>query len=51
VNVKSGKTLTVEAIATGDAEMELWAAKNRADLFEQVFRQRVRFSETVREAE
>lgn len=50
VNVKSGKTMTIEAIATGEAEMELWAAKNRADLFEQVFRRRVRFFETLREA-
>lgn len=44
VNVKAGKMLTIEATVAGDAEIELWAAKNRADLFEQVFRRRVRFS-------
>ncbi|MBM4125966.1 MAG: Ppx/GppA family phosphatase [Nitrospira sp.] len=51
VKVKAGKTMTIEATVTGDAEMELWAAKNRADLFQQVFRQRVRFTEVVNEKE
>jgi exopolyphosphatase/guanosine-5'-triphosphate,3'-diphosphate pyrophosphatase len=51
VNVKAGKTLTIEATVTGDAQMELWAAKNRADLFQQVFRQHVRFAEIVDEKE
>ena len=50
VNVKIGKTVTIEAIVSGDAEMELWAAKNRADLFEQAFRRRVQFSEVPQEA-
>ncbi len=45
VNVKLGKTASIEATISGDAEMELWAAKNRSDLFEQVFRRPVRFSE------
>lgn len=49
VHVKIGKTLTIEATVSGDAEMELWAAKNRADLFERVFRRRVRFSEVPQE--
>jgi len=49
VNVKAGKTITIEAVVTGDAEMELWAAKNRADLFEQVFKKRVRFSPVLDE--
>ena len=44
VNVKLGKQMTIEVHLTGDAEMELWAAKGRADLFEQVFRRRVLFS-------
>jgi len=44
VNVKGGETLTIEAVVAGDAEMELWAAKSRADLLEQVFRKPVRFS-------
>ena len=45
VKVKAGKSVTIEAMVTGDAEMELWAAKNRADLFEQVFRKPVRFTQ------
>lgn len=51
VNVQIGKTVTIEAIVSGDAEMELWAAKNRADLFEQVFRRRVQFVEVLQEAD
>jgi exopolyphosphatase/guanosine-5'-triphosphate,3'-diphosphate pyrophosphatase len=51
VNVQIGKTVTIEAIVSGDAEMELWAAKNRADLFEQVFRRRVQFVEVMQEAD
>ena len=51
VNVKAGKTMTIEVTVTGDAEMELWAAKNRADLLQQVFRQRVRFAEIMDEKE
>jgi len=44
VTVKFGKQITIEVRLTGDAEMELWAAKSRADLFEQVFRRHVQFS-------
>jgi exopolyphosphatase / guanosine-5'-triphosphate,3'-diphosphate pyrophosphatase len=44
VHVKLGKQITIQVHLTGDAEMELWAAKSRADLFEQVFRRRVQFS-------
>ncbi|MBH0201184.1 MAG: Ppx/GppA family phosphatase [Nitrospira sp.] len=44
VHVKFGKQITIEVHLTGDAEMELWAAQNRADLFEQVFRRKVQFS-------
>ncbi|TKS59891.1 MAG: exopolyphosphatase [Nitrospira sp.] len=51
VNVKIGKTMTIEATVSGDAEMELWAAKNRADLFEQVFHRRIRFAEVMQEAD
>jgi exopolyphosphatase/guanosine-5'-triphosphate,3'-diphosphate pyrophosphatase len=50
VNVKIGTTVTIEATVSGDAEMELWEAKNRADLFEQAFRRRVRFCEVPQEA-
>ncbi len=51
VNVKIGKTLVIEAIVSGDAEMELGAAKNRADLFAQVFRRRVQFVEMMQETD
>lgn len=47
VHVKLGKTMTIEATVSGDAEMELWAAKNRADLLEHVFRRRVLFTEVL----
>jgi exopolyphosphatase/guanosine-5'-triphosphate,3'-diphosphate pyrophosphatase len=51
VTVKIGKTTTIEATVSGDAEMELWAAKNRADLFEQVFRRHVQFRTVLQEAD
>lgn len=44
LTVKFGKQITIDVRLTGDAEMELWAAKSRADLFEQVFRRHVQFS-------
>jgi exopolyphosphatase/guanosine-5'-triphosphate,3'-diphosphate pyrophosphatase len=44
VQVKLGTQITIDVHLTGDAEMELWAAKSRADLFEQVFRRRVQFT-------
>ncbi len=44
LQVKLGKLVTIDVQLTGDAEMELWAAKSRADLFEQVFRRRVQFT-------
>jgi len=47
VRVQFGKQITIEVQLTGDAEMELWAAKNRADLFEQVFHRQVRFSRVL----
>jgi len=47
IDVTVGKTVLVQAVVSGDAEMELWAAKNRADLFEQVFRRRVEFRESA----
>lgn len=49
IKVKLGKTVVIEATVAGDAEMELWAAKNRADLFEQVFRRRVEFTQVAPE--
>lgn len=50
VNVAVGKTVVIEARLSGDAEMELWAAKNRADLFEQVFRRKVELTQAARES-
>ncbi len=50
LHVKIGKQMTIEVRLTGDAEMELWAAEGRADLFEQVFRRRVQFSGKLLEA-
>lgn len=43
VDVRLGRTVTIIAHVTGDAELEAWAARGRADLFERVFRRRVRF--------
>ncbi len=43
IDLKPGKTLTLVLHVTGDAEMETWAAKGRADLFERVFRRPVQF--------
>jgi exopolyphosphatase/guanosine-5'-triphosphate,3'-diphosphate pyrophosphatase len=50
VDVKIGSTVTIDVTVSGDAELELWAAKNRADLFEQVFRRKVRFVGVTQEA-
>jgi len=49
IDVKIGKTVTIIVHVSGDAEMEAWAAKGRADLFERVFRRRVRFTVIAQE--
>jgi exopolyphosphatase / guanosine-5'-triphosphate,3'-diphosphate pyrophosphatase len=49
IDVRIGKTVTIVVHVTGDAAMETWAAKNRADLFERVFRRRVRFTMITQE--
>ncbi|MGQ0811936.1 MAG: Ppx/GppA phosphatase family protein [Nitrospiraceae bacterium] len=41
VDVKVGSVVTMVLHVTGDAELELWAARQRADLFERVYRRRV----------
>ena len=51
VNVRFRKQITIEVHLTGDAEMELWAAKSRADLFEQIFHRPVQFSGVLPETE
>jgi len=43
VDVKIGETIKIIAHVTGDAQLEVWAARGRADLFERVFRRRVQF--------
>jgi len=43
VDVKLGATIRMIAHVTGDAVMEAWAAKGRADLIERIFRRRVQF--------
>jgi exopolyphosphatase/guanosine-5'-triphosphate,3'-diphosphate pyrophosphatase len=49
LHVRLGKPVTIELDATGDAELELWAARNRADLFEKVFKRSVQFVVHARE--
>jgi exopolyphosphatase/guanosine-5'-triphosphate,3'-diphosphate pyrophosphatase len=44
LNVRLGATITISLHVAGDAELETWAAAGRADLFERVFRRRVKFS-------
>jgi exopolyphosphatase / guanosine-5'-triphosphate,3'-diphosphate pyrophosphatase len=43
LDVKIGATIKIIAHVTGDAQLEAWAARGRADLFERVFRRRVQF--------
>ena len=49
LDVKSGKVMTVLLRISGDAEIETWAAKGRADLLEQVFRRPVAVRVTAQE--
>lgn len=51
LDVKIGKTITIHLHVTGDAVLETWAAKGRADLFEQVFRRPVKFMVSAEEDE
>ena len=44
LDVRLGATVTITVHVTGDAELETWAAAGRADLFERVFRRRVKYS-------
>lgn len=43
IDVKLGKPVTIRVYTAGDAELELWAARNRADLFEKVFKRSLQF--------
>ena len=51
VDVKLGKTVVMTVQVSGDAELELWAARGRSDLFEKVFRRPVQFVTTTQEDE
>jgi len=43
IDVKLGKPVTIRVYTSGDAELELWAARNRAGLFEKVFKRSLQF--------
>jgi exopolyphosphatase/guanosine-5'-triphosphate,3'-diphosphate pyrophosphatase len=43
VRVTLGKHVTILLEVAGDAELEVWAARGRADLFEKVFHRSVQF--------
>jgi exopolyphosphatase/guanosine-5'-triphosphate,3'-diphosphate pyrophosphatase len=43
LEVQLGKPVLILVRTSGDPELELWAARNRADLFEKVFNCAVRF--------
>ncbi|BCA53134.1 putative Exopolyphosphatase [Nitrospira sp. KM1] len=49
LDVKIGPSVTITATVSGDAELEAWAARGRADLFERVFRRRVQLNLTPQE--
>ena len=43
LRVKLEKPTTIVIRTSGDPELELWAARGRADLFEKVFKRPVQF--------
>lgn len=43
VDVKVGKTVIITLHVSGDAELEIWAARGRSDLFRKVFKRPVEF--------
>jgi exopolyphosphatase/guanosine-5'-triphosphate,3'-diphosphate pyrophosphatase len=49
VDVKLGKTVSMVLHVSGDAELEIWAARGRSDLFESVFKRPVQFMVTSQE--
>jgi exopolyphosphatase/guanosine-5'-triphosphate,3'-diphosphate pyrophosphatase len=46
LHVKLGVPVVVQLDTGGDAELELWAAKGRADLFEKAFKRPIQFETT-----
>jgi exopolyphosphatase/guanosine-5'-triphosphate,3'-diphosphate pyrophosphatase len=51
VDVKLGKTVIITLQVSGDAELEIWAARARSDLFEKVFKRPVQFMVTSHDNE
>lgn len=49
VEIKLGKTVVMTAQVSGDAELEIWAARGRSDLFEKVFKRPVQFVTATQE--
>ena len=43
VNVKVGKNVQMILSVTGDSELEVWTAQNRADLFEKIYKRKMQF--------
>jgi exopolyphosphatase / guanosine-5'-triphosphate,3'-diphosphate pyrophosphatase len=43
IDVKLGKPVTIRVYTAGDVELEMWSARNRADLFEKVFKRSLQF--------
>jgi exopolyphosphatase/guanosine-5'-triphosphate,3'-diphosphate pyrophosphatase len=43
LDVRLGKSVIVTVHVSGDAELEMWAARGRSDLFEKVFKRPVQF--------
>jgi exopolyphosphatase/guanosine-5'-triphosphate,3'-diphosphate pyrophosphatase len=43
LEVKIGKSVSIVLHTSGDPELEIWAARNRVDLFEKVFQRPVQF--------
>ncbi|MDT7043187.1 Ppx/GppA phosphatase family protein [Candidatus Nitronereus thalassa] len=43
LEVHVGKAITIRLNVSGDPELEVWTAQNRADLFEKIFKRKVKF--------
>jgi exopolyphosphatase/guanosine-5'-triphosphate,3'-diphosphate pyrophosphatase len=44
IKVRLGQPVRMTLETTSDPELEIWAAKTRADLFERVFRRSLQFA-------
>ncbi len=43
MKVRVGPVVTISLDVTGDSELEVWTAQNRADLFEKIYKRKVQF--------